>query len=51
MICFALVALPRVGLTVESYGLRPVLFLYFDLINTNAESECLQTDVSKQKWH
>lgn len=48
MMCFAKIKWPRMGLIVERCGLRPVLFLYFDLINTNAESECRQTDVCKQ---
>lgn len=48
MIGFAKVKLPRMGLIVERRGLGPVLLLYFDLINANAKSECLQTDVCKQ---
>lgn len=45
---FAEVRLPRMGLIVERRGLGPILLLYFDSINANAKSECLQTDVCKK---
>lgn len=48
MMGFAKVKLPRMGLIVERRGLGPILLLYFDLINANAKSECLQTDVRKK---